>query len=76
VKGSPNQAGAKQFIEFVLSAEGQRILIDGAFEIPLKPDIIDLVPLTGFRRTPVTEEQLAELAEPTLKLLTEIGPEW
>jgi iron(III) transport system substrate-binding protein len=76
VKGSPNQEAGKRFIEFVLSAEGQRILIDGAYEIPLKPDIIDPVPLTGFRRTPVTEEQLAELAEPTLKLLAEIGPEW
>ena len=60
----------------MLSAEGQRILIDGAYEIPLKPDIIDPVPLTGFRRTPVTEEQLADLAESTLKLLAGIGPEW
>src|SRR5206468_4979082 len=76
VKGGANPGAAKRFIDFVLSAEGQRILIDGAYEIPLKPDIIDLVPLTGFRQTPVTEEQLAELAEPTLKLLAEIGPEW
>jgi len=42
----------------------------------LRPDIIDTVPLTGFRRTPVTEAQLADLAEPTLKLLADIGPEW
>jgi iron(III) transport system substrate-binding protein len=76
VKGAANHAAAKRFIDFVLSAEGQRILIDGAYEIPLKPDIIDPVPLTGFRRTPVTEEQLAGLAESTLKLLAGIGPEW
>jgi len=76
VKGSPSQDAAKRFIEFVLSSEGQRILIDGAYEIPLKPDIIDPAPLTGFRRTPVSEEQLAELAEPTLKLLAGIGSEW
>ena len=76
VKGAQHPDAAKRFIDFVLSPAGQRILIDGAYEIPLKPDIIDLVPLTGFRRTPVTEEQLAELAEPTLKLLAEIGPEW
>ena len=76
VKGSPRQDAAKRFIEFVLSSEGQRILIEGAYEIPLKPDIIDPVPLTGFRRMLVTEEQLAELAEPTLKLLAGIGPEW
>ncbi len=76
VKGAPHPAAAKRFIDFVLSPAGQRILIDGAYEIPLRPDIIDLVPLTGFRRTPVTEEQLAELAEPTLKLLAQIGPEW
>ena len=76
VKGAANPAAARRFIDFVLSAEGQRILIDGAYEIPLKPDIIDPVPLTGFRRTPVTEEQLADLAESTLKLLAGIGPEW
>ena len=76
VKGAPSPGAAKRFIDFVLSAEGQRILIDGAYEIPLKPDIIDPVPLTGFRRTAVTEAQLADLAEPTLKLLADIGPEW
>ena len=76
VKGAASPAAARRFIDFVLSAEGQRILIDGAYEIPLKPDIIDPVPLTGFRRTPVTEAQLAALAEPTLKLLAGIGPEW
>jgi iron(III) transport system substrate-binding protein len=76
VKGAANPGAAKRFIDFVLSAEGQRTLIDGAYEIPLKPDIIDPVPLTGFRRTPVTEEQLADLAEATLKLLAGIGPEW
>jgi iron(III) transport system substrate-binding protein len=76
VKGAQHRGAARRFIDFVLSPAGQRILIDGAYEIPLRPDIIDLVPLTGFRRTPVTEEQLAELAEPTLKLLAEIGPEW
>jgi len=76
VKGAQHHDAARRFIDFVLSAAGQRILIDGAYEIPLRPDIIDLVPLTGFRQTPVTEEQLAELAEPTLRLLAEIGPEW
>lgn len=76
VKGAPNPDAARRFIDFVLSPDGQRLLIDGAFEIPLKPDIIDPAPLSGFRRTPVTEEQLAALADPTLKLLAEIGPEW
>ena len=76
VKGASNPDAARQFIDFALSPEGQRILIDGTFEIPLKPDIIDPSPLTGFRRTPVTEEQLAGLAEPTRKLLAEIGPQW
>ncbi len=76
VKGAPNPDAAKRFIDYVLSPEGQRLLIQGAYEIPLKPDIIDPVPLSGFRRTPVTEEQLADLAEATLKLLADIGPEW
>jgi iron(III) transport system substrate-binding protein len=76
VKGASNPDAAKRFIDFVLSPEGQRMLIEGAFEIPLKPDIIDSAPLTGFLRSPVTEAQLAGLAEPTLKLLAEIGPQW
>ncbi len=59
-----------------LVAEKDVPRIDGAYEIPLKPDIIDPVPLTGFRRTPVTEAQLADLAESTLTLLAGIGPEW
>lgn len=76
VRGAPNQDVAKRFIDFVLSPEGQRLLVEGAYEIPLKPDIIDLSPLTGFRTIPVTEEQLADLAEPTLKLLAAISPDW
>jgi iron(III) transport system substrate-binding protein len=76
VQGAPSQAAAKRFIDFVLSPEGQRILVEGAFEIPLKPDIIDPAPLAGFRRMPVTEEQLADLAEPTLKLLAGISADW
>ncbi len=76
VKGAPNPGAARRFIDYVLSPEGQRLLIEGAYEIPLKPDIIDPAPLLGFRRTPVTEEQLADLAEATLKLLADIGPEW
>jgi iron(III) transport system substrate-binding protein len=76
VKGAPNPGAARRFIDYVLSPEGQRLLIEGAYEIPLKPDVIDPAPLSGFRRTPVTEEQLADLAEATLKLLADIGPEW
>jgi ABC-type Fe3+ transport system substrate-binding protein len=76
VKGAPNEEPAKKFIDFTLSAEGQRLLIDGAYEIPLKPDIIDQSPLSGFRRTPVTEKQLAQLADPAMAILRDIGPEW
>src|SRR5256884_3310720 len=59
VKGAQHPDAAKRFIDFVLSPAAQRILIDRGYEIPLKPDIIDPVPLTGFRRTRVTETQLA-----------------
>ena len=76
VKGAPNEEPAKKFIDFTLSAEGQRLLIDGAYEIPLKPDIIDQSPLSGFRRTPVTEKQLAQLADPAMTILRDIGPGW
>ncbi len=76
VKGAPNEEPAKRFIDFTLSPEGQRLLIDGAYEIPLKPDLIDQSPLSGFRRTPVTEKKLAQLADTTLTMLRDIGPEW
>jgi iron(III) transport system substrate-binding protein len=76
VKGAPNEEPAKRFIDFTLSPEGQRLLIDGAYEIPLKPDTIDQSPLAGFRRTPVTEKKLAQLANTALTILRDIGPEW
>ena len=76
IKGGPNPDAAKRFIDFLLAPEGQRILIDGAYEIPLRPDIIDSSPLTGFQRMAVTELQLAELEEPTLKLLADMSPRW
>ena len=76
IKGGPNPDAAKRFIDFLLAPEGQRILIDGAYEIPLRPDIIDSSPLTGFQRMAVTELQLAELEESTLKLLADMSPRW
>ena len=76
VRGAPNEEAAKRFIDFTLSPEGQRLLIDGAYEIPLKPDVIDQSPLSGFRRTPVTEKKLAQLADTALTILRDIGPEW
>ncbi len=50
VKGAQHPGAAKRFIDFVLSAAGQRILIDGAYEIPLRPDITGS-PRPGGRRS-------------------------
>lgn len=78
IKGAANPDAARKFIDFVLSREGQRILVTADYEIPLVPgaDMGEVVPLKSIKRPGTSEQRLAELAEPTLKLLTQLSPDW
>ncbi len=78
MKGAANPEAARKFIDFLLSPEGQRILVGQDYEIPLIPeaDPGEVLPAKSIKRPAVSAQRLAELEEPTLKLLTAINPNW
>lgn len=78
VKGARNGEAARKFIDFVLSPPGQQILVNADYEIPLigGVDPGEVVPLKTIQRPAVSEQRLAELADPTLKMLTSLSPDW
>jgi len=78
IKGAANPEAAHKFIDFLLSAEGQRILVTQDYEFSLvdSVDSSEVPPLKSIKRTAVTAQQLADLEEATLKLLTSLNPNW
>jgi len=78
IKGATNLAAARKFIDFLLSPEGQRILVTQDYEIPLLADVKagEVLPAKAIQRPAVTAQRLAELEEPTLALLTSLNPNW
>ena len=78
IKGAGTPEAARKFIDFLLSPEGQRILVGQDYEIPLIPeaDPGEVLPVKSIKRPAVGAQRLAELEEPTLKLLTAINPNW
>ena len=78
IKGAANPEAAHKFIDFLLSSEGQRILVTQDYEIPLIADVDagEVLPLKSIKRTVVSAQRLADLEEPTLKLLTSLNPNW
>ena len=78
IKGAANPEAARKFIDFLLAPEGQRILVVQDYEIPLIPeaDAGEVLPAKSIKRPAVSAQRLAELEEPTLKLLTSLNPNW
>lgn len=78
IKGAASPEAAHKFIDFLLSPEGQRILVTQDYEIPLvdNADAGEVLPLKSIKRTAVTAQRLADLEEATLKLLTSLDPNW
>ncbi|MGH7409158.1 MAG: ABC transporter substrate-binding protein [Candidatus Methylomirabilales bacterium] len=74
IRGARHLAEARALIDFLLKPAGNRLLVEGEFEIPLLPRI----PVVGadrgirglgqFKKAPVTQVQLAEL-EPKVERL-------
>ena len=78
IKGAANPEAARKLIDFLLSPEGQRILVTQDYEISLIADVnsSEVPPLQSIKRTAVTAQRLADLEEETLKLLTSLNPNW
>lgn len=74
IKGAKHLEAAKTFVDYLLKPQGNRLLVEGEYEIPLLPRI----PLVGeekgvkglgqFKKAPVTQVQMAEL-EPRVEQL-------
>ena len=78
IKGAANPEAARKLIDFLLSPEGQRVLVTQDYEISLIADVnsSEVPPLQSIKRTAVTAQRLADLEEETLKLLTSLNPNW
>ncbi len=78
IKGARNKEAAKRFVDFILGPEAQALLNKEAYEIPLVPgaDPGEVRPLKDFQQSRVSQQRLAELADPTLALLAKTSTQW
>jgi iron(III) transport system substrate-binding protein len=71
-RGAPHREAAQRFLDYLISPEGNRLLVVESFELPIldgvPPAGLDrgIKPLGGFKRAPVTQLQAAEL-EPAVE---------
>jgi iron(III) transport system substrate-binding protein len=76
VQGGPNPTLARLFIEFMLSADGQRIYAEQNFEYPISADVAlaeGVPPLSEFRLNNVTLKTMWDELEPTKELAQAAG---
>lgn len=77
IKGAKNLEAAKKFVDFLLQPKGNRLLVEGEFEIPLFPgarlvgEDKGILGLGQFKKAPVSQIQVADL-EPKVEKL--FGP--
>jgi iron(III) transport system substrate-binding protein len=77
IKGTKNLDAAKKFTDFLLQPRGNRLLVEGEFEIPLFPGAQllgaerGILGLGQFKKAPVTQVQVADF-EPKIEKL--FGP--
>jgi len=78
IQGAPHPELAKRFVDFVLSHDGQQLLVENAYEIPLLPSVDSglVKPLSAIRVPSVTVRGLAAAADSTMDLLRSIDPRW
>ena len=78
VEGGPHLKPAKQFVDFVLSPAGQRLLVQHAYEIPLVANVDSgsVKHLSAMKTPSVTVRSLAAAADSTMDLLRTIDPRW
>ncbi len=74
IKGTRNLEAAKKFVDFLLQPKGNRLLVEGEFEIPLLPGAQlpgadkGIRGLGQFKKAPVTQIQVADF-EPAVEKL-------
>jgi iron(III) transport system substrate-binding protein len=76
IKGAPNPAAAKAFVDFMLSPRGQRVYAEKNFEYPIVKDVAlaeGVPPLEKFRLADITLKLLWDELEPTKALIEKAG---
>jgi len=76
VNGAPHLAAAQAFLDFLVSAEGQRLFAEQNYEYPLLPGVelhADVQPLEGFRFADVDVVKAAEEFDATFDLMEKVG---
>ncbi len=76
LKHTPHAENAKLLVEFLVAQAGQKMFADLDKEYPLHPEVQAdpaLVERKSFRAAMVPLAKLAELREPTLKLIEQVG---
>lgn len=76
VDGAPHVEAAQAFIDFLVSAEGQKLFAEQNYEYPLLPGVElrgEVQPLTDFRLADVNIAQAAESFNATFDLMEKAG---
>jgi iron(III) transport system substrate-binding protein len=76
LEGSSNLPAARAFIDFLISAEGQRTFAELNYEYPILPGVMpreEVQPLDGFRLSDVDIAQAALEYEATFDLIDTVG---
>jgi iron(III) transport system substrate-binding protein len=76
IKHTAHLDSARLLVEFLVAQAGQKMFADLDKEYPLHPDVKAdpaLIERTSFRAAPVPLTKLAELREPTLTLIEQVG---
>ena len=71
-----HRAHAQALIRFLISPKGQRLFADVNKEYPLNPRVAaapELIPLENFRAASVPLSHLAQLRDPTMTLIEDVG---
>lgn len=76
VKGGPNTAAARAFMDFLISEAGQKLFAEGNYEYPLRAGVPlhpDVAPLENFRLAGVNVAAAAQEFDATFDLMERLG---
>jgi iron(III) transport system substrate-binding protein len=76
VKGAPHAGNAKIFVDWMLSAAGQKVFAEKNYEYPIVKDVplaAGVPPLTQFKLAPVTLKSMFDDLEPAKALAQKAG---
>jgi iron(III) transport system substrate-binding protein len=76
IEGAPHEEEAEEFVEYLLTPEGQKIFAEVNYEYPVVPGVAlaeGVRPLEAFRQANVTMKTLYDELQPTQNLMQEAG---